>query len=308
MEMPLKIYLIFGSFLKAKELGLELDVPQMKTVLDELKQLEHVGYHFEAADASLELLMRRATGWRNPFFTLESFRVMVEHRPGEKMALAVNPLGHYDGVETEATIKLLFGDQRIVATGEGNGPVNALDAAFRSAANGRFPELEAVKLTDYKVRSCQEQVPNQAPAWAGGMLLQTRLLLDSPATQDVELVGYGVATGAAKLESVRRKIQFPADKSFVEQAHLGVRFCADVEFLSDPIGALGVVGLLPVGRVPGRILGGAAGHVYGDISDCNVSDVALDIGDFISFDGHVYIAGYVVSPVTGYLNHMIAGG
>ena len=138
--------------LKAKELGLELDGPQMKAVLDELKDLEHSGYHFEAADASLELLMRRATGWRNEFFELESFRVMVEHRPGQKMALEQNPLGHYDGVETEATLKLRVGGDRIIATGEGNGPVNALDAAFRNAVDGRFPKLDDVRLTDYKVR------------------------------------------------------------------------------------------------------------------------------------------------------------
>ncbi len=143
--------------LKAKQMGLELDAPQLKTVLDELKALEHSGYHFEAADASLELLMRRATGWRNPYFELESFRVMVEHRPGEKSALEINPLGHFDGVETEATIKLSIPDsdenaQRIIATGEGNGPVNALDAAFRSAVGDRFPQLDEVKLSDYKVR------------------------------------------------------------------------------------------------------------------------------------------------------------
>jgi 2-isopropylmalate synthase len=146
--------------LKAKELGLEIEGDAMRSILAELKDLEHVGYHFEAADASLELLMRRAGGWRNRFFTLESFRVMVEHRPGEKTAVAQNPLGHYDGVETEATIKIRFdgdasgadGGERIVATGEGNGPVNALDAAFRQAAGDRFPALADVRLTDYKVR------------------------------------------------------------------------------------------------------------------------------------------------------------
>ncbi len=143
--------------LKAKQLGLDLDANQLKAVLDELKKLEHAGYHFEAADASLELLMRRATGWRNPHFSLESFRVTVEHRP-RKDAQEINPLGHYDGVETEATIKLLFADldggpdERVIATGEGNGPVNALDAAFRAAIGDRFPELAAVKLADYKVR------------------------------------------------------------------------------------------------------------------------------------------------------------
>jgi 2-isopropylmalate synthase len=144
--------------LKAKELGLAIEGETMRSILDELKELEHAGYHFEAADASLELLMRRAGGWRNRFFTLESFRVMVEHRPGERTALEQNQLGHYDGVETEATIKIRFVDpddgteERIVATGEGNGPVNALDAAFRQAAGDRFPTLADVRLTDYKVR------------------------------------------------------------------------------------------------------------------------------------------------------------
>lgn len=138
--------------LKAKELGIELDGAQMRDVLDELKNLEHAGYHFEAADASLELLMRRATGWRNEWFELESFRVMVEHRPGTDSSLVLNPLGHYDGVETEATLKIHVGGERIVATGEGNGPVNALDAAFRRAIADRFPALDAVRLSDYKVR------------------------------------------------------------------------------------------------------------------------------------------------------------
>ena len=142
--------------LKAKELGLDLDGAQLGAVLDELKRLEHTGYHFEAADASLELLMRRATGWTNPFFEVESFRVTVEHRPGLSMAADQNPLGHYDGVETEATIKLLVGGDRIIATGEGNGPVNALDAAFRQAVaqqrDPRFDILSQVRLTDFKVR------------------------------------------------------------------------------------------------------------------------------------------------------------
>lgn len=145
--------------LKAKELGLELQADQMAEVLGQLKELENAGYHFEAADASLELLMRRATGWRNPFFSLESFRVLVENRPGpvgQAEEADQNPLGHHDGVETEATVKLWLssGDQqeRIVATGEGNGPVNALDAAFRTAVGERIPALSMVRLVDYKVR------------------------------------------------------------------------------------------------------------------------------------------------------------
>ncbi len=142
--------------LKAQDMGLDVDGGQLGVILDELKKLEHAGYHFEAADASLELLMRRATGWSNRFFELESFRVMVEHRPGLPMAAEQNPLGHYDGVETEATIKIRIGDERVVATGEGNGPVNALDAAFRLAVARvdapEFEVLDRVRLTDYKVR------------------------------------------------------------------------------------------------------------------------------------------------------------
>jgi 2-isopropylmalate synthase len=161
--------------LKAKELGVELDGPQMRAVLDELKALEHAGYHFEAADASLELLMRRAAGWRNELFELESFRVTVEHRPGQHLAADQNPLGHYDGVETEATVKIHVLGERIVATGEGNGPVNALDAAFRLAIGGRFPRLERVRLTDYKVRIIDS---------GGGTGAVTRVLVDASDGED----------------------------------------------------------------------------------------------------------------------------
>ncbi len=142
--------------LKAREMGLELDGGQLGDVLDELKTLEHAGYHFEAADASLQLLMRRATGWRNDLWELESFRVTVEHRPGVGLASEENPLGHFDGVETEATVKLRFHGRRVVATGEGNGPVNALDQAFRIALaqvdDQALNELLNVRLVDYKVR------------------------------------------------------------------------------------------------------------------------------------------------------------
>ena len=137
---------------KAKELGLELDAKQLGLVLDQLKVLENAGYFFETADASLELLMRRATGWRPEFFELESFKVSVEHRPGARHDLVENPLGHAEGIETECTIKLRVNGERIVATGEGNGPVNALDAALRLAIADQFPRLSRVVLCDYKVR------------------------------------------------------------------------------------------------------------------------------------------------------------
>jgi 2-isopropylmalate synthase len=125
--------------LKASELGLDLDGPVLADVLESLKTLEHRGYHFEVADGSLELLMRAATGWKQAFFQLESFRVITEQRE--------------DGAfVTEATIKVHVGDERVLATAEGNGPVNALDAALRKAIGSKFPELAHLHLTDYKVR------------------------------------------------------------------------------------------------------------------------------------------------------------
>ena len=124
--------------LKAAELGLDLTGSSMSSILDLLKQREYEGYHYEVADASLELMLRSATGWEQPYFRLESFRVITDE------------LG--DGVTTEATIKIHFGDDRVVAVAEGNGPVNALDSAFRTAMGDRFPHLQAVHLTDYKVR------------------------------------------------------------------------------------------------------------------------------------------------------------
>jgi len=126
--------------MKAAELGLELDGEVLGRVLDELKRLEHEGYHFEVADGSLELLLRRATGWTPDFFSVESFRIITDHGEGAF------------GVTTEATVKVRVGGERIVATAEGNGPVNALDGALRGAIGPRFPALAHIHLTDYRVR------------------------------------------------------------------------------------------------------------------------------------------------------------
>jgi 2-isopropylmalate synthase len=116
-----------------------MDGPALSQVLDQLKTLEHRGYHFEAADGSLELLMRTATGWEQDFFEVESFRVITDSRENGTFV-------------TEATIKVHVGEQRIVATAEGNGPVNALDGALRSAIGQAYPSLRNLHLTDYKVR------------------------------------------------------------------------------------------------------------------------------------------------------------
>jgi len=147
--------------LRAQELGLELDGNQLGAIVDDLKRLEHEGYHFEAADASLELLLRRAAGWTQPFFRMESFRVLDEqHAAGEGEARA----------NSEATVKLWVGEERIVATGEGNGPVSALDAALRAALGDRYPALDRIHLTDFKVRVLDS---------ADGTSAVVRVLLDS---------------------------------------------------------------------------------------------------------------------------------
>jgi len=135
--------------MKAETLGIELDGKTIGDVIDTLKKLEHEGYHFEAADASLELLMRGAAGWEQPFFRLESFSVDTDHRSGTNARLwndvAVD-------VETSATVKVWVDDTRHLAVGEGNGPVNALDAALRDALGDIYPALDRISLTDFKVR------------------------------------------------------------------------------------------------------------------------------------------------------------
>ena len=127
--------------LKGKEMGLDLDnMPEtVLRVIDRVKELESIGYTFEAADASFELLLRAEMGEQSRFFELESWRTIVERRPGGELA-------------SEATVKLRAKGERIVATGEGNGPVNALDNALRAALGQLYPSLATLSLVDYKVR------------------------------------------------------------------------------------------------------------------------------------------------------------
>ncbi len=135
-----------GMAMKAAELGVELDDAAATRLTAELKELESRGWVFEAADASLELLMRQATGWQQRWFAVESYRVSSYHREG--------PLTAAGDVEasTEATVKVWVDDERVAAVGEGNGPVNALDSALRRALNGRYPALDRIHLIDFKVR------------------------------------------------------------------------------------------------------------------------------------------------------------
>jgi 2-isopropylmalate synthase len=131
--------------MKGTQFGLELSEDAIPKLLAELKDREARGYTFEVADASLELLMRRHDGWRQPFFDVESYRVHVERRQDEE-ALA------------EATVKVRAGGARHVESAEGHGPVGALDNALRKALSNEYPELEHITLEDYRVRVLDENI------------------------------------------------------------------------------------------------------------------------------------------------------
>jgi len=153
---------------KAAEAGLEL--PQGKEgdafaqrVVDRVKELEHEGFQFEAADGSFELLMRKEAGTYEPLFRLESWRVLVEKRADGK-------------VVTEATIKIWLGEERYVRTAEGNGPVHALDAALRDAIGELHPHLRDIELVNFKVRILDE---------TKGTGAVTRVLIDASDGHDV---------------------------------------------------------------------------------------------------------------------------
>jgi len=154
-----------GMSMKATEFGVELDDRASGELSERLKQLEADGFVFEAADASLELLMRRATGWEQTYFSVEGYRVSAYHREG---IVAVE--GSELDLSTEATVKLWIDEERIAAVGEGNGPVNALDAALRAALGGRYPQLDRIHLTDFKVRVLDSSADTGAV---------TRVLIDS---------------------------------------------------------------------------------------------------------------------------------
>ena len=128
--------------MKAKELGYEIEEksPAMKGLIDELKELEFRGYEFEAADASLKLLLAKSLGQKKSSFELEAYRVIVERR-GPELSLVA-----------EATVKLRINGELVHTVAEGTGPVGALDKALRLALEGVFPVLKTTRLTDYKVR------------------------------------------------------------------------------------------------------------------------------------------------------------
>jgi 2-isopropylmalate synthase len=137
---------------KATELGLDLsaDPALAGRVLDEVKTAEHRGYAFEAADASFELLVRRSAGLLPSWFELEGDRVVVERT--ERGFQGVASQGQQGEDRSEAIVRLRLGTGRLVAVGEGVGPVHALDQALRRALAEVYPELSRIHLVDYKVR------------------------------------------------------------------------------------------------------------------------------------------------------------
>jgi 2-isopropylmalate synthase len=144
--------------MKARELGFDVTngTPQLREMLTRIKDLEHQGYEFEAADGSLALLVRRALTHDPPPFFVDAYHVSVRRDAKESVC--------------EAVVKVRVGDASEHRVAEGDGPVNALDAALRAALVRHFQQLEAVHLTDYKVRIIDP---------ASGTAARTRVLITS---------------------------------------------------------------------------------------------------------------------------------
>lgn len=149
--------------IKAKEFGFELakDREVTRKLHKLLQELEHQGYHFEAAEGSFQLLLKKELGKFKDFFELEGFRVIVERRKNEELL-------------SEATIKLRVNRQPEYTVAEGDGPVNALDRALRKALHKFYPVLADMRLSDFKVRVLDEKA---------GTAAKVRVLIQS---QDIE--------------------------------------------------------------------------------------------------------------------------
>ena len=146
---------------KASELGISLDRhdPSTKEILARVKDLENEGYEFEGADASLDLLMRKATGRFE-----SSFKLLAYHARVNQVALGAEPV-------SEATVKVQLPNGRIEHTvAEGHGPVDALNMALRKALREMYPEIADVHLEDYKVRILDGKLATSA---------KTRVLIES---------------------------------------------------------------------------------------------------------------------------------
>jgi 2-isopropylmalate synthase len=174
--------------LKGRELGFDLsqDRELVTRVTDRVKEMEQRGYTFEAADASFELLLaEEVEGERPSYFDVESWRVITETRTGGEAV-------------SEATVRLRSDGVRYVVTAEGNGPVNALDAALRDAIGQAFPEVATFELIDYKVRILDPSLPG-----GHGTDAVTRVLIE---TSDGESTWVTVGVGHNVIEASWRAL------------------------------------------------------------------------------------------------------
>jgi len=174
---------------KAQELNLDfnLENEQTKRLIQTIKDMEHRGYQFEGADASLELLIRRAYDKLDDVFTIESFKLLVE-KTGS------NP------VASEAIVKLKVNGETVYTAAEGNGPVNALDNALRKALETYFPDIRDIHLTDYKVRVINDQDATAA---------KVRVLIESSDLKDTwSTVGVSENVIEASWEAILDSIRY----------------------------------------------------------------------------------------------------
>lgn len=180
--------------LKGRELGFDLggQGELLSRVTSRVKDAEAQGYTYDAADASFELLLREEIdGARPAFFRTESWRVFVETLAGDPTEAC-----------SEATVKIHVGGERVIATGEGNGPVNALDHALRKALAPCYPEIERFELIDFKVRIMDTQHGTDATT---RVLVET---MDTGAETTWSTVGVGPNVVEASWEAIVDSIVF----------------------------------------------------------------------------------------------------
>ena len=173
---------------KAQELGFDLtnETPELKSVLSHIKELEHGGYEFEAAEASLALLIRKALKHQEPLFSVDVYHVSMRRDGNASIC--------------EATIKVRVGNEVAHTVAEGDGPVNALDSALRAALIRFYPQLKRVRLTDYKVRILESGT---------GTAAKTRVLIESSdGTTQWGTVGVSGNIIEASLQALVDSIEF----------------------------------------------------------------------------------------------------
>ena len=173
---------------KAQELGFKVtnDTPELKSILNRVKELEHEGYEFEAAEASLALLISKSLKKRDESFSVETYHVSMRRDTKETIC--------------EATVRVRVGDKVHHEVADGDGPVNALDAALRAALVKSFPKLEKITLTDYKVRILDT---------ATGTAAKTRVLIQSTdGKRDWGTVGVSENIIEASLQALVDSIEY----------------------------------------------------------------------------------------------------